>query len=515
MFSPAIMEKLVQDLPSHGAGREALREKGQFWTPEWVTDAMIEWCLSASNEIFDPAVGSGAFLRAAKRYAWENGREISLYGCELYREEITKACAYGLSEIDVENVFIGDFIKQPSLRKYKGIVANPPYIRHHRLSQEYKAFLKELSLKTLGQTLDARSGLHIYFLIKALSLLAEGGHLAFILPADVCEGKFSNTLWGWLSKNFRIDALVTFTAAATPFPKVDTNPVILFISKNAPRKNLCWAQVKEADTNLLHTWVIEGFGQIDRPEIFACDRLLDEGLQTGLSRFPMPQGIYENSIRFGDIFKVVRGIATGCNEFFFLNSAQIAAHNLPHTAFVRAVGRGRDISSEVLTQEHVDKLDAAGHPTFLLSLNALPPKMFTGAIQKYLEYGRNLGLPERSLIKQRSTWYHMEQRKTPSWLFAYLGRRNCRFVLNNTGIVPLTGFLCVYEKVPGKFSREKLSEVLNHPATIANLPLVAKSYGGGALKVEPRQLERLPIPLSVIREQGIEMDLFPHADCLL
>lgn len=38
----------------------------------------------------------------------------------------------------------------------------------------------------------------------------------------------------------------------------------------------------------------------------------------------------------------------------------------------------------------------------------------------------------------------MEQREVPPILFAYLGRRNTRFILNEAGILPLTGFLCVY-----------------------------------------------------------------------
>ena len=35
---------------------------------------------------------------------------------------------------------------------------------------------------------------------------------------------------------------------------------------------------------------------------------------------------------------------------------------------------------------------------------------------------------------------------------------------------------------------------VNAPETIRNLRLVGKSYGGGAIKVEPRNLERLAIP---------------------
>ena len=50
---------------------------------------------------------------------------------------------------------------------------------------------------------------------------------------------------------------------------------------------------------------------------------------------------------------------------------------------------------------------------------------------------------------------------------------------------------------------KRLWRALNHPATLANLSFVSKSYGGGALKTEPRQLDQLEIPQSVLDEVGL------------
>jgi hypothetical protein len=107
----------------------------------------------------------------------------------------------------------------------------------------------------------------------------------------------------------------------------------------------------------------------------------------------------------------------------------------------------------------------------------------------------------------------MEQRNPPPILFAYLGRRDCRFILNEAGVVPLSGFLCVYPLVTQKEEVKRLWHALNHPDTLRNLAFAGKSYGGGALKVEPRQLDGLEIPESVLREVGLEspkvaMELF-------
>ena len=116
-----------------------------------------------------------------------------------------------------------------------------------------------------------------------------------------------------------------------------------------------------------------------------------------------------------------------------------------------------------------------------------------------------MGLASRALISTRRPWYKMEVRQTaPPMLFSYLGRRNARFIRNRAGIRPLTGFLCVYPRQDDRAFTERLWKALQHPDTLANLPLVGKSYGSGAIKVEPRALERLLIPEHVLSAVGLE-----------
>ena len=124
-------------------------------------------------------------------------------------------------------------------------------------------------------------------------------------------------------------------------------------------------------------------------------------------------------------------------------------------------------------------------------------------IRVSLKEGQDRKLHTRALISSRNPWYRMEKRVIPPILFAYLGRRHARFILNNSNAIPLTGFLCVYPWDNSNEYREKLWRALNHPKTIANLLFVGKSYGGGAIKVEPRQLDSLEIPTNVLAEVGL------------
>lgn len=500
-------------IPSSGEARENLREKGQFWTPDWVAEAMIEYVFAdKGGMLFDPAVGAGAFFRAAKAIAKERELHYSLSGMDIDSKALDEALQYGLSKDDMKDVKIGDFIFQSPKRQFSAIVANPPYIRHHRIPLATKEKLRRLSIESTGKVLDGRAGLHIYFLIRSLTLLEDGGRLAFIMPADTCEGKFANDLWNWISRNYCLDAVVTFAPEASPFPNVDTNPLVFFIRNDKPRDKFTWAKCYKSETDTFKLWVRSGFSVAFQNSFKSFVRNLAEGLQTGFSRSPMIEK--PSKYVLGDFVQVVRGVATGANDFFFLTDEKVETLEIPKTYFVRAIGRTRDISTEEVTQETLAVLRAKGRPTLLLSLSSEPFEKYPESLKKYLLHGEKLGLPQRPLISQRKPWYKTEIRRVPPFLFAYLGRRNIRFIRNTAKIIPLTGFLCVYPKSEEKEYIERLWKILNHPDTIGNLALIGKSYGDGAIKVEPRALEKLPIPDSVIKESGlpIQMRLFEQKE---
>lgn len=58
-----------------------------------------------------------------------------------------------------------------------------------------------------------------------------------------------------------------------------------------------------------------------------------------------------------------------------------------------------------------------------------------------------------------------------------------------------------------------VGRLLQHPSVIANLASVGKSYGSGAIKVEPRALESLPISVEVLQEAGlVSLRLFKRGE---
>ncbi|MDR0465866.1 MAG: Eco57I restriction-modification methylase domain-containing protein, partial [Deltaproteobacteria bacterium] len=441
--------------------------------------------------LFDPATGKGAFYESLLK---ANRQHITFMGWDIDAEVLAEKI-YCNSNCIIEQ---RDFMAAPPKQKFSAIVANPPYIRHHRIGREKKIFLRQVAQDIVGETFDGRAGYHLYFFIQALNLLDRGGKLAFIMPADICEGKYAKKLWNWIAIKFRIECVVNFDESATPFPSVDTNAMIFFIKNEPPAKTLSWVNVHESHSSDLPCFVKSGFINNHMITLTSVRRNLDEALSTGLSRTPQ---IEKYKFFLHDFAKIMRGIATGANDFFFLTSNQVNEFNIPNNLLVRAIGRTRDIDGDTITIEDIDSLDKKNRPTFLLSING--QSECTQSIKDYLNIGKQKRLSERPLIKQRNPWYKMEQREVPPLLFAYLGRRSVRFIKNIAGVVPLTGFLCVYPLCDNEEFIHKLWCILNHPDTLSNLRLVGKSYGSGAVKVEPTGLARLPLPTHVLKEYGM------------
>lgn len=490
-----------QRLPASGEQREALRKKGQFWTPDWLAEAMVGYGVAGgATTVFDPAVGGGAFFRAAKSVGKRLRKKLSLAGCELHTDVLEDALMAGLAEKDLDAVQERDFVLDPPNEEVQFIVANPPYLRHHRLPPETKARLRQFGQSLIGKPLDGRAGFHVYFLLRALTLLRPGGRLAFVMPSDTTEGVFAPTLWAWITRHFRLDAVITFPPDNTPFPGVDTNAVVFLIRRDAPIDSFFWVSCTSRGDDL-KDWVLSDFTDPPGNSLHIVKTDVIPGVARGLSRPPMTD---EGGPTLFEFATVVRGIATGGNEFFHLTRSEAERLGIPARWLIPAIGRTRDVKGDVITKEMLDALDAEGRATLLLALDASPLSELPPSVQSYLHHGETLGLAQRSLIAMRRPWYKMEVRKVPPFLFAYLGRRSARFIRNDAGVVPLTGFLCVYPKDCRPTSLKKLWKVLNHPDTIAGLNRVGKSYGGGAIKVEPRGLERLPLPARVLDAVGLE-----------
>ena len=481
---------------------EAIRTKGQVWTPSWVADAMAIILRSKlSGEILDPAVGPGALIASCKRLS-----NVALKVTAYEIDESVLALNHSETEFaksEFSKIVLDSFLEHSDDKKYSAIIANPPYLRHHKIPAELKSRCKEIVQNVLGISIDARAGLHIYFLVQALSRLEENGRLVFLVPADTFEGVFAEKLWSAISSKFRIDGILTLSSEVSAFPGVDTNAVIVVISKSQPVNEMIWAKWEGLNPANFSNAAEIAFNHdfIEAANLGLKSSLvpIEEAISRGFTRSQSGERV--EGVPFIDIARVMRGIATGDNDFFVFTKNRIQEFGLKEENFVRTIMRVRDLPSSGLNSADLKYLDDNERPTYLLSIDA--NTIMYPNLQKYIEAGEASGLSKKALVSARKYWYFMEKREPVPILFAYLGRRNVRFIKVDVPIQPLTGFLCVY---PQKgVSVETLVSALNHPITINELSKVGKSYGNGAIKVEPGGLRKLIVPWEAIDAAGIDV----------
>lgn len=486
--------------PSMKPTTNDVRTKGQVWTPPWVADAMAIYVLADSpNVVHDPSLGSGSLAVSVANVAQRTGRVCDIVATELHPDHIG-----GLEEhleglgCNLE-VIVGDFLDEANDGPINAIIANPPYVRHHRFNADQKSKLQSRAQAGFGISVDGRTGYHVFFLARALERMNADARAAFILPSDVFEGISSRAIMTRLTELCNVEGVARFEAVATPFPKVDTNPVVIFFRKGGPTIRIACATIRVPETDALLQWVAAGFPTISTTDIVAYGRTREESLETGLTRDPRDQET--DLVRLGELLKTSRGIATGDNAYFTMTESQMRATGIPPENFRRCVGRTKDIDGEELDLERLDQLDSMNRATYLLDVRASNKNEMDDQTRAYIERGEAKGVTRTTLAASRSIWWRMDRREIPPILFSYLGRGSSRFYRNRSGAVPLNGFIGVYPQ--NDIDPDALCRLLADERTVKSLRYEAKTYGRGDIKIEPNAIERVTVPRSLVENHGI------------
>lgn len=223
--------------------RDTRKSGGIFYTPDYVTQYMVEQAISMTNQeipsTLDPSCGCGAFLIAAfrgmiARRVLDAGNidvnlEImqSIHGVDidpqavlvarriLWLEMLSETCstvapdseriaADSLAQtVRVGNTLADDFQKKlpDSFSTFDIIVGNPPY----RRELGTKSLLDQVAASDLGRRWrTARMDLWYYFVHRGLELLAKGGTLSFIVSGYWTSGHGAEKLLDQLRRETHI-----------------------------------------------------------------------------------------------------------------------------------------------------------------------------------------------------------------------------------------------------------------------------------------------------------------------
>ncbi|MBK8267503.1 MAG: N-6 DNA methylase [Planctomycetes bacterium] len=475
----------IQSSPSNNR-----RRLGQVFTPRIVADWMTQWvCSNQPRSILEPSLGAGVFVDAIDAQFRDNAMlfkpEVDAY--EIDDALVAEYMRRSPSSINVRCIH-ADFLTAKLPHSYDAVVANPPYIRRHQ--HDYGEDLFRNFDESSGRRLSRLTNVYGLFLLKIWQSLAAGGRAAVITPAEWLNADFGVPIKTILLEANAIDAILHFGHNSKVFADAMTTAAITLLRRGRKSNDsIRFASVESPDDlseNLLNHAIDYEIDSLDpaRKWTSLFDQNGNGTASHGQSKGPT----------LGDVARCVRGIATGANDYFTLRESDRIRHEIELPDLTPCVTKAQHVVGEVFRSSDIQRLIGDDQRIYLLN----PREERSAAVESYLALGREQGIHERYLPSHRPVWYLPEARPpAPIWVSVF-ARGRFKFVRNDAAALSLTAFHAIYPNRIDAQSVALLFEYLSGDSAQSALIEHRRIYAEGLLKVEPRDVESMPIPESLV-----------------
>ena len=271
------------------------RAQGATFTPAWLIDLQLDQIAAKGipARIVDAGAGTGRYALAATR-RWPRAMVIAVEKDPALAEAIRiNAQTAGLKI----QVVCADYLSLalPRVAGVTAFVGNPPYVRHHDIHAEDKAWYSTQMAK-LGLPGSQLAGLHLYFFLKSHLLSQPGDVGCFVTAAEWMETNYGASMRA-LFCQMGGDRLVRVHPGEQIFPDALTTSVIAGWSVGAN------GHVEIGDLALR---AVQPQFQVTRQQLLSLPKWPGYG-------HPLPPPATIGPV-LGDYFRVSRGQVTGLNE---------------------------------------------------------------------------------------------------------------------------------------------------------------------------------------------------------
>lgn len=468
---------------------------GQFSTPFSLAKDIVNYVLSimpGENHpiMIEPACGMGVFFSALRDVTGHDrldgclGFEIDpfyyLPAAELWKETgVDLRCA--------------DFLSQEPFMAFPLLIANPPYSRHHHIPSDQKQKLQETTFRHTGIRPSGLSGLYCYFMMLSTRWLQAGGLSCWLVPSEFMDVNYGEAVKQYLLENVDLVRIHRFDERDLQFSDALITSSVVIFRNQTPSGN-----------PILFTY---GSSVCHPSKVVEKDRK-----QLG-SRQKWTHHFFDNPLRhrssepqkkvLGDYFEVKRGIATGCNSFFIVNTQTIERYQLPKEYLTAILPPPRVMKDDIVRGDD-DNTDTDSH-LYLFSTSDDEETIASKhpSVLEYIKKGEEKRVHETYICSRHTPWYNCEKRRSAPFVIPYMGRgekgrKPFRFILNQSDAIATNGYLMMYPKPEYAYLFRNPNfavSVWQHLKTITSkdFELSGRFYGGGLHKLEPRELLSIPV----------------------
>lgn len=448
------------------------RGDGAVYTPSALVTPMVDWVLDQQPErVVDAGAGSGRFLAELLR------RDPSITAVAVDLDPMatlmTRAtvAALGGSGVQVKQADYTRF-RLPAITGRTAFVGNPPYVRHHQLTAQTKAWA-QTAAATLGHKVSGLAGLHAYFFLATALHGRPGDVGCFVTSSEWLDVNYGSIVRDLLLGALGGEALHVVVPEAMPFEGTATTAVVANFRLGEQAPAVRFRSVEDlADLGDLATT-----GEPVARERLAEARRWSPFVRT---RHQVPEGYIE----LGELCRVHRGAVTGSNATWIARGEV----DLPESVLFAAVTKARELfSAGTVLNDDTSLRRVIDIPADLDRFDPDERRL----VDRFIRTAKRAGVHKGYIAAHRRAWWSIGLREPAPILATYMARRPPAFVLNAVDArhINIAHGLYPRQEMPAH-ALARLAQSLRESITLSQ----GRTYAGGLTKFEPKEMERLAIP---------------------
>lgn len=462
---------------------EHRKKFAQFFTPFPIAYAMAKWILGniQLKTVLEPAFGLGIFSRAIL----SQKKQLNIKGFEVDETIFRNAKEY-FDDYENINLHLQDYMFYDWNNKYDGIICNPPYFKFH--DYDNKNILKEIETH-LKCKLNGFTNLYTLFLLKSIHQLSKNGRCAYIIPSEFLNSDYGKLVKTYLIKSKTLRHIIVIDFEENVFDDALTTASIILCANDNLTDKVQFSNIQSLKDLSKIDEIISKYPNFSETEQTYSYTQLNPDIKWKAYYQKQNSIKFKNLVPFSTYAKVVRGIATGSNEYFTFNLSKAKEFNIDEQYLLPCICSAKDAKTSFFTKQNFEDLKESDKSVFLFNAqNSTDPN-----ISLYIQKGENEEINKRFLTASRTPWYSLENRKpAPIWVSVF-NRSGLRFIRNEANISNLTSYHCIYPKQTSLFSEIEIDLLFAYLLTDTAKQIFednSRQYGNGLQKFEPNDLNK-------------------------
>lgn len=464
------------------------KARGAFFTPQPLVDFIASWAIrSARDSVFEPSAGDAEFLVAAvSRLRALGNSSPSVHGVEIH-EHSARVGRQRVRDVGGTPVIQArDFFAIEPHPVHAAVIGNPPYVRYQDWTGAARAQSRAAALRA-GVALTGLASSWAAFTVQSCLFLAPGGRLGLVLPAELLSVNYAAPVRRYLFDHFRSVELVLFDEQVFPEAEAD---VVLLLAEGFGEGPAPHATIRQATNGGSLTALPPAITWTPKDP---AEKWTGAGIVHAEATRPLAAlteaGMFGDLEQWGD---TTLGAVTGNNKYFALSPEKVAELGLPRRDLLRVSPpgsshlRGLALSTDMLT-----RLGRKGRETYLFR----PAEPLSDAAARYIDAGHIAGVDRAYKCRVRKVWHQVPLVPPADLLLTCMNADTPRLTTNLAGVHHLNSVHGVYLKESlRELGRDLLPLAALNSVTLLSAEQVGRAYGGGILKLEPREADRWAMP---------------------